>query len=84
MSHPFPITPSIFERKCHKPAQGICSIDDTDYGPCIKSDNRVVCYHCCSGDLCNYKIPTFNHGVSFRISYIVSLCVVVFWGLVYL
>lgn len=83
MSHPFPIAPSFFQRKCHKPAVGICSIDNADYGPCIKNDKRVTCYHCCSGDLCNYKMPTFNHEVLFRSSYVVTLCVVIFWGLMH-
>ena len=54
--------PDFMERKCQKPAQNMCKINDAKYGPCItnKDSKMLSCYSCCESDFCNTYTPLFN------------------------
>ena len=67
--------PSFLQRKCQKPAQNMCQINDPIYGPCIpaKGMTMLACYSCCETDHCNTYTPLFNGSNLMRQSIIMSL-----------
>nr|XP_047134442.1 uncharacterized protein LOC124812215 [Hydra vulgaris] len=63
----FSTIPGVVERKCYVD-EGVCSLKDIKYGPCIKSDHDIRCYQCCTSDLCNKMLPTFNGSNNIKFS----------------